>query len=245
MITELILWVWDHKEEVTFNTLLLFILRRYILKELAKLIRPSRTDAVLHNQKIILRELGVESEWKSSLPMNGLKIKLPRTLRRLYLFSRMVTRTHRKTRRKTMNRQNINYVTLIPVLLAFAKLVLQACGIAIPDDGVNEIVNGIAGLGTGIGIFLPHTKKVTDQVVSVAKTSGAAMDSSSATYQDIAKMTNLSINTFNQMLADFKKNDGSDAYKTAVDYFVKFKSLTDGFVLPEPITEIPEQKESA
>lgn len=159
MIIDLAEWLWDHWQEITLNALLLFILRRFIIKELSQLLRPSQTEAILSNQKVIMRVTGVESEWKSNLPMNGFKITLPQLSKKLYLFSLMDTK-HLKIRRKTKMNTNINYATLIPTILGAAKLILQTFGIDIPDATINEIVNGAAAVGTIIGIFMAHRKQV-------------------------------------------------------------------------------------
>lgn len=57
-----------------------------------------------------------------------------------------------------MNSKNINYITLIPTILGATKLILQTFGIDIPDETINEVINGAAAVGTIIGIFLTHKK---------------------------------------------------------------------------------------
>lgn len=132
MIIDLAEWLWDHWQEVTLNAVLLFILRRFIITELSRILRFNHTDAVLYNLKIIMREIGVESEWRSSLPMNGFRITLPQLSKKLCSYSRKDIK-HLKIRRKTKMKSKLLsrklwmaiFGALLPVLNQYFNLGLN------------------------------------------------------------------------------------------------------------------------
>src|SRR5437879_622643 len=101
MIIDLSEWLLDHWEEVTLNALLLFILRKFIFTELKRLLRFSRNDAILSNQKVIMRELGVDSEWTSH--EHGLNFTALRNSKKwLPMFTRAMQKRKSILRRKKM-----------------------------------------------------------------------------------------------------------------------------------------------
>lgn len=57
--------------------------------------------------------------------------------------------------------KEINWPTLITGLVAAGKLVLNSFGINIPDELINDIVNGIAAAVAIGAIFMSHKKGVT------------------------------------------------------------------------------------
>lgn len=115
-----------------------------------------RDQRVERNQRRIMEHLGVEGEWAS--PPKTLKQMALQSLRGLYSSSPGVTPLEKLFRRRKMINQSINWITLFAAILGAIKLILQAAGIDIPDDTINEIVNGAAAIGTVIGIALSHRK---------------------------------------------------------------------------------------
>lgn len=57
-----------------------------------------------------------------------------------------------------MNNQNINFATLLPGLAGVIKLILQSFGIEVPDEHINDILNGVAALAAVIAVILSHHK---------------------------------------------------------------------------------------
>lgn len=57
-----------------------------------------------------------------------------------------------------MSNQNINFATLLPGLAGVIKLILQSFGIEVPDEHINDILNGVAALAAVIAVILSHHK---------------------------------------------------------------------------------------
>lgn len=127
-----------------------------------------RDKALFQNLKSIMEERGIgqcfvenpnlNKNMEEALLKRGLTIISP--ARFMDVSTRQPATKKLYWRQTKMNSQNINYATLIPTILGAAKLILQTFGIDIPDETINEIVNGAAAVGTIIGIFLAHRKQV-------------------------------------------------------------------------------------
>jgi uncharacterized membrane protein len=61
-------------------------------------------------------------------------------------------------KRRVLKMNQVNWITLLPGLISAIKLVLQSFGIDIPDEHINNIVNGAASVLAIISIFLSHKK---------------------------------------------------------------------------------------
>lgn len=55
--------------------------------------------------------------------------------------------------------KEINWTTLIGGLVAAGKLVSNSFGINIPDELINDLVNGVAAIMAIVAIFMSHKKK--------------------------------------------------------------------------------------
>jgi len=144
MIFDIAEWIYEHRAEITLNGILLLILRRFIIAELKRILRFNRTDAVLHNLKIIMREIGVESEWRSNLPMNGFAFTLPQLSKKLSLFS-FKDMKHPKTRRKTkMKSKLLSRKFLMAILAAVLPIVNQEFNLGLNTDTVIAVIGGIS-----------------------------------------------------------------------------------------------------
>lgn len=242
MSLDLIEWLWDHWQELTFNALLLFILRRFIIKELSQLLRPSRTEAILSNQKIIMRVIGVEREWESNLPMNGFGITLPQLSKKLCLFSPTVM-NHPKKRRKTKMNSNINFLTLIPTLAMALKLILQVFGIQIPDENVNAVVNVISSIGAVIGVYLPHTKAaaISETVVQalpdIQNTIHKVIADPNTSYAKMVPVINEVHKTLTTLFEDMQTGRVTDATREAMSAYLTFQAYLQT-VKPTPPIQV-------
>lgn len=56
--------------------------------------------------------------------------------------------------------REINWTTLITGLVAAGKLVLNSFGINIPDELINDTVNGVAAVIAIVAIFMSHKRGV-------------------------------------------------------------------------------------
>lgn len=54
--------------------------------------------------------------------------------------------------------KEINWPTLITGLVAAGKLVLNSFGINLPDELINDIINGVAAVVAVVAIFMSHKK---------------------------------------------------------------------------------------
>jgi uncharacterized membrane protein len=118
-----------------------------------------RDEAIFHNQKMIMRHMGIEEQWigtPSISAIAGAK-NLKKSLR---LSRKVINRGNPLRRRKKM--QNINWYTLTLALVGALKLILNSFGIEFPDQQVNEIANGAAAILTIIGVHSTHRKENTD-----------------------------------------------------------------------------------
>jgi phi LC3 family holin len=166
----LIDWLLELKENIDKHgirwglALTLFAVYR---KERRNLRLDNRDEALFHNQKIIMDQLGVGEQWHG--PPKKSKLEDPQSYAKLFSSSRKAI--HRgnplNQRRIHMNNQQTNWVTLVPALLGLLKLILQPFGIdlsKITDDQVNAVINGAAALIAVWGVFKSHTKTpTTDQ----------------------------------------------------------------------------------
>jgi uncharacterized membrane protein len=59
--------------------------------------------------------------------------------------------------------REINWTTLISGIVAAGKLVSSSFGITIPDELINDLVNGVAAIIAVAAIFMSHKKIVTPQ----------------------------------------------------------------------------------
>lgn len=131
-----------------------------------------RDERVERNQRRIMEHWGIEGEW--STPPKTLKQRVLMSSNKLCpLLRKEIQLVFQKRRVKRM--QNINYVTLIGALLGAAKLVLQAFGVEIPDEQINEITNGAAALASVIGVLLSHRKEQTHVDAPSATNDGPAV----------------------------------------------------------------------
>ena len=55
--------------------------------------------------------------------------------------------------------REINWTTLISGIVAAGKLVSSSFGITIPDEIINDLVNGVAAVIAIVAIFMSHRKK--------------------------------------------------------------------------------------
>lgn len=55
--------------------------------------------------------------------------------------------------------KELNWPTLITGLVAAGKLMLNSFGINIPDEIINDVVNGVAAVIAIVAIFMSHRKK--------------------------------------------------------------------------------------
>lgn len=54
--------------------------------------------------------------------------------------------------------KDINWTTLIGGLIAAGKLVSNAFGIDLPDELINDLVNGVAAVMAVVAIFMSHKR---------------------------------------------------------------------------------------
>jgi uncharacterized membrane protein len=59
--------------------------------------------------------------------------------------------------------KEINWPTLIGGLVAAGKLVSNSFGINIPDELINDLVNGVAAIMAIVAIFMSHKKKEAEK----------------------------------------------------------------------------------
>ena len=235
MILDLVEWIWEHKMEFTFNAVLLFILRRFILKELTKLFRFNRNDAVLINQKIMMEMLGVGEKWTSSLPMNGLKITLPRLSRKLYLFSFKDTK-HPKIRRKKNMKQLLSKKFLLAILGAIIPVINLQFGLNLD---INTLIGIWLVLVAGIAAIAHVDSK---QIKAEAKTVATVLTADpTKTYKDLVKTVNIVHTTIMSIYEDLKKDDDSAAFHVAADAYTQIKAIVQDIKKPEPLPEVPEK----
>jgi len=231
MILELAGWIYEHRMELTFNTILLFILRKFILTELKRILRFNRTDAVLHNLKIIMEEMGKGDQWRSNLPMNGFAFTLVPFSKKLSLFS--FKDMKHQTRRKNMNR------------LKSKKLWLAIAGALIPvinnEFSINLNLDTMIGmwsiLGVGIAAIAHVDAKQAAATVTAVKVAVTA--DPNATYKDMVKTVNVVHTAITSILADLKKDDGSQAFRDAANAYTQLHSIVNDFRKPDPLPEIP------
>ena len=153
MILELVGWIWDHWQEVTFNTLLLFILRKFILKELTKLFSFNRNIASLNNQRVIMRELGVEKEWDAGRPnlnritvtksLNGLRI-ITSHAHFTTLFTRRMAIKKLHWRKTKMKSKLLSRKFLMAILAAVLPIVNQEFNLGLNTDTIIAVIGGIS-----------------------------------------------------------------------------------------------------
>lgn len=157
LLLELIEWTYEHWGEVSISALLLFVLRKFVMSELQKLLHFGR-DAELEWTRRKVEELTGE-KWNGPRPiLNHIQT---RYFKRYYSSSRKGTNRGNPLQKRRNNMQNINWITLLPALVGALKLILQPFGVDlshITDQQVNDVANGIAALLTIIGVLLPHRK---------------------------------------------------------------------------------------
>lgn len=159
-------WLLDLKDNIDRHGIrwgLILTLYAVFRKERRNYRLDQRDAAIFHNQKVIMDLLGVGDQWHGQVKISCWDQP---NYKQLYSSLRKETILNQR-RLKKMNNQSINYMTLIPTILGAAKLILQTFGIDIPDETLNEVVNGAAAVGTIIGIFLAHKKGVSNVKLTI------------------------------------------------------------------------------
>lgn len=89
-------------------------------------------------------------------------------VRFMALFTRLVGtgRFGLRRRRRRVEELKRNWITIGPSLLGGVKLILEPFGVTIPQDDINNIINGVAAALTVFGIVYHHLKKPKGGTVS-------------------------------------------------------------------------------
>jgi uncharacterized membrane protein len=171
ILIEIADWIWSNRGEVTLNAILLLILRKFIIKEMHKLLHLGREGEM----KWVLQKVEKLTGEKYDGQPAFLKTVRTRYIGNSYFYLRKVIPHVYQQRRMIKVNQNINWISLIPAVAGAIKLILQPFGIDlshVTDNQVNDIANGAAALATVIGIFMSHRKKPPVIVVSNIPPSG-------------------------------------------------------------------------
>jgi hypothetical protein len=248
MILDLIGWIWDHWTELTFNMILLFILRKFILTELRRLLRFNRTDAAIAEMaqdiKDIKLHMGVANTWKSNSPMNGFRITLPQILKKRYLFSRTAKESHlrRKNMLKSILKANLSK-KLISALVSIGVVALNSqfglgldenmvfgiLGLSAAHITLQTIIDSIKAKGAAqvstIVQNLPDLENTMYKVIADPNTSYAQM-------VPVISEVHTALNLF---YSDMQSGKVTDATKAAMSVYLTFQAYIKA---NKPVTPI-------
>lgn len=229
IVLDLIYWICDHWEEVTLNSVLLLLLRKFIMSEVHKLLFINR-DEELHWIRIKLEGLTGE-KWSGQQPI--WKRVETRYIKSYYSYLRKISKRQRRMKMLT----DIFKTSVSKKLTA---LILGAAVAALNKKfNLDLTPNELLGFLIIVGSYIIGQSHVdAKKVVAGIKDSPLlkmGFNDAKPTLHEI----HLGIN---KLLDDVKKDDGSQAFKDAMQAYAQIKPILDALKHPEPLAVIVEDK---
>lgn len=202
-------------------------------KERRNTLLNRRDQANFANQREVMNALGVGDKWKDGPHHGLLQMDLP-ILRRFFLFlpKDMLPQKRRMSMIVNLFKTSISKKLLALLVGAAVATLNKKLGL---DLTPNEVVTFLLAV---IGYILGQSHVDAKKVLAGVKDSPLLQMG----YNDAAPVLQSIHDDINKICADFKKNDGSQAFNDAMQAYAQIKPILDALKHPEPVTDVVEDK---